>query len=949
MKKVIFFVRISLYVFLSCATYQASSQIYLELANQGNIPFDEIVARTEAYFDLVGRDKGMGYKPFMRWKYDMQRSLDKNGFINSKQKQRRAFEHFMATNPKLRNLEVAFTELGPEQQTNTDTWSSALGRLSAIGLDPNDVNHIIVGSPTGGIWRTTDKGATWEVIYQYATNIDIRALEISHANPDHYWVGTSERILRSTDAGATWSSVVGGPTNGDVNTIVMDPSNANVLLATRRFGGGDIFRSTDGGDTWVNVHDTPDAYDIEFKPGNSNTVYASGDGFIAKSTNNGATWTNIAGGPWISDGVIMLAVTAADANYVYALQETGGGYYGTFRSTNSGTTWTTRSDNSSGNNNILTYNQSRSGGQAPRDMDIVVSPTNRNSVYVAGVELWQSTNGGLTFTKIADWLVNSGLPFIHADIDLMYYTSDGLYVGSDGGLYISTNAGTSFTDYTPGIGVRQFYRIGASATVVDRVSGGSQDNGAGVLVNGTWRDYLGADGMETFIDWNNADVMYGNTQFGTLYKSTDGGINAFFTSQTPLDGDWITPTEQDPANSNTLYQGKVELYISTDGANSWDSLTNFKNGRLVNEIEIAPSNNQVIYISYDTLLYRTTNGGSTWTDVSPNGNFINYIDVHPTNTNKVLITQSGTVMESSNGGATWTNITANLPNITYYCGIYQGDATDGIFLGGRFGVWHKDNNTAGQWVNLNGNMPFVQVRELEIRGNRMYVATYGRGLWKGIVSNANDGMTCANAIELNMPGTYTAPGPSFGGGCNNCSNNATHANWFRFTPPLSGVIKIGSCLNGVDTRMWVYSGSCGSLTQIDASDDDCLLAHSTNLEYASLVEDITVTAGTPIYIEWDNQWTNASFLFSIEYTTVDCPTNLDGANALTGNQTVSADFEAAGTISSTQVISGPLTIVDYDSGTDINLNPNFEVVLGAEFNAFIDGCGGSQINGIEDD
>ena len=925
-------------------TFTVNAQIYLELEAKTDLTFAEIVEQTEAYFDEVGREKGKGYKPFKRWEYEKQRSLDAEGRIVSRSDQMKSYNSFMKNNPSQKAVGIDFTDLGPYSQTNTSTWSSSLGRLSAIGLDPNNANHIIVGSPTGGIWKTTDGGTTWAVIYDYATNIDIRSLEISHANADHYYVGTSARILKSIDAGETWTAQTGGPV-GTFNTITMDPTNANILLATNRFGRG-IYRSSDGGDTWGLVEATTgDAFDIEFKPGNSNVVYASGAGFISKSTDNGATWTVLAG-PW-GGGVIMLAVTPHDANYIYALQETNGGYDATYRSTNSGTTWTVRSDNSSGTNNILFYNQSVVGGQAPRDMDIVVSPTDKDDVYVAGTELWKSTNGGTGFTKIADWLVASGLPFIHADVDLMYYSGTTLYVGSDGGLFTSTDAGATFTDKTTGINVRQFYRIGASQTSVDRVSGGSQDNGTGVLVGGIWKDYMGADGMETFIDWSNADIMYGNLQFGSLYKSTDGGNTTVGITQTEsgANGEWVTPTEQDPTISNTLYQGKTEVYKSTNGAASWTTISAFANGDKCDEIEIAPSNNQVIYVSYGALLYKTTNGGTTWSANIGPGGYINYIDVHPTDPNKVVIAQFGAIMESTNGGTTWVDIKGNLPNQTYYCALYANDGASGIFLGGQVGIWYKDNTSGTNWVNQSGDMPTVQIRELEIRNGTLYVGTYGRGLWKGTLTPNILGMTCGSPIDLSMPGTFTAPGPSYGGGCFNCTGGATaNANWYKFTPPFTGTINIGSCLAGEDTRLWIYSGSCGALTQIDANDDGCTMTHGNGTElFASLVENLAVVAGTPIYIEWDNRWSSNSFFWSLEYNAVACPPNFNGPNTLTGVQSTSMDFETNGGIASSQQITGATTVVDYDSGTDINLLANFEVVLGAVFNAFIDGCGGALI------
>ena len=272
----------------------SSAQIYLDLAHNSDLTFDEIVDSTEAYFDKMGREKGHGYKPFQRWKYEMERSLLPNGKINSKKAQRQSFNKHMASQGITKNLDITFEELGPKAQTNTSTWSSSLGRLSAIGLDRNDQNHIIVGSPSGGIWKTNDRGTSWTPIYDFSTNINIRSLEISHASSNHYWAGTSESIFRSTDGGKTWSQVINGP-NGTVNTITMDPKNAQVLLATDRYAGK-IYRSSDGGQTWTQVYNhSNSAFDLEFHPTNSNIVYASGSGFILKSTNNGTTWNAIRG------------------------------------------------------------------------------------------------------------------------------------------------------------------------------------------------------------------------------------------------------------------------------------------------------------------------------------------------------------------------------------------------------------------------------------------------------------------------------------------------------------------------------------------------------------------------------------------------------------------------------------------------------------------------------
>ena len=916
-------------------TPDGQSQIWEKMAMETEMTLSEIIDSTERYFDIVGREKGMGYKPFRRWQYEAECSLDEFGNVRFYEDDLNEYVKFAKRNPPqaLKSVATEYTELGPVSAVNTATWSSALGRFSAVGLDINDPLHVITGSPTGGIWRTVDGGNTWDACYDYHSSMYIQSLEISHADRNKYFAGTSSEILYSEDGGRTWDRVDSGPTGQQVNTIIMDPTDENILLATDRFANR-IWRSTDGGLNWSVVYSAPDdTYDIEFKPGNPDIVYASGRGFVAKSTDNGATWSALTG-PW-AGGVLMLAVTDAAPSNVYALQEQSGGYNGTFISTDEGATWTTQSDNSSGSNNILTYNQNSTGGQAPRDMDIVVSPYDEDEVYVAGTELWKSTDAGETFTKVADWLVNSSLPFIHADVDLLYYNNNAFYAGTDGGLFVSTDNATSWTDWTSGTGVRQFYRIGVAATEVDRVSGGSQDNGTGTLVNGVWYDWVGADGMETLIDWSDEDVLYTCIQFGGLYKSIDGGQTRTSITNSPGgNGSWVTPTEQDPSNAATIYQAKQEVHKSTNGGASWTAISSIGHGGNARELEIAPSNNQYIYVSWGSTLYRTTDGGTSWNDVSHPSGTINYIDVHPTDPDRVMVAVSGNIYESTDGGTTWNSIKYNLPSITYYCAIYANDGNMGIYAGGRPGIFYINNTTSNKWLNVSGNMPTVQVRELEIKHGNLYVATYGRGLWKSQIQ-AIEGMNCADAIQLTDPGTYTALGPSYGNGCHNCSSS-THANWYIFTPPKDGIVNIYSCRGGADTRLFVYSGAnCGSMTQIATSDDDCEVSYGGS-NTASSVADVAVTGGVPIYIEWDNRWSEASFNWTLEF----CDPNLSGLDALAGVQNTSELFETNSDIESTQEITGNGTDVIYDSKYNIFLNPGFEVNLGAIFEAYIDGCNG---------
>lgn len=1041
------------------------AQIYLELEEQGELTFDEIVKKSEAYFDIVGRDRGKGYTPFRRWKYWAERSLGSDQKIISKQSTDDEIRRFNSNNISSiqKSISGNYTEMGPMSANNTSTWSSHIGRVSAIGVDPNNDNHIIVGSPTGGVWRTVDKGTTWTVLTDSQNNINIWSLAICQSNANKYIAGTGVGIRYSLDAGVTWQNAQGEP-SAKANTILIDPTNSNTVYAVFE-SAGEIYKSTDGAINWSLMYNHTDAmFDLEFKPGQPSTLYASGRGVVLKSTNFGNSFS-IVNGPWTSSGAMMMAVTADDSDYLYVLQEFNGGFGALYRSTDGGSNFSIQSDDSCDCNNIMGYNQSQKGGQAPRDMDVIVSPRDKDEVHVAGVETWKAIDGGMTWTKATTWLVNGNLPFIHADIDLLQYIDNTIYAGTDGGIFYSMDSAQSYTDITQGLGIRQFYRIGVSETDVDRVSGGSQDNGTGLVRSDVWYDFMGADGMETFIDYSDENIVYGSVQFGLLYKSTDGGNTASTTTQTPGgNGVWVTPLMQDPVNPNTIYQGKFEVYKSSDGANTWAAISNFNNGELLREMAIAPTDNNRLYASFDDELFMTADGGATWTDITPNHSLsrINYISVHPTNPDRLSLIISGNndkILESFDAGLTWESIHNNLPVIAASTVVYEVDGSGGMYIGMSPGIYYKNDFTGGTWSNVTGNLPLVRVTELEVRNSNLYVGTFGRGLWKvglsttilpanftcnsaqelriecsqmfasiaptsrggasqsgathsswfmfipeltGEISVSSCGLTsedtrlwihagvscntlaviggddnscsaqsevtnvpvtagvpiyiewddihssnsfdfmveytgsftCSAAENIQTAGIYTAPDIKCIGASH---SDATGAIWYEYTPTANGLLDVYSCNGGIDTRLWIYRGTCSNLTVIGQSDDVCPMGTGLN-NWASEVLDIPVINGESIYLEWDDRWSTSGFDWHLDFEAEVCTSSYSGMTQLTGVQSVDADYEASGIIDSDQLI-GTNTIVDYDSGSEVNLLEGFEVQLGAIFQAFIDGCG----------
>jgi photosystem II stability/assembly factor-like uncharacterized protein len=322
----------------------------------------------------------------------------------------------------------------------------------------------------------------------------------------------------------------------------------------------------------------------------------------------------------------------------------------------------------------------------------------------------------------------------------MLCVNDVFYTGSDGGVYRSTNHGDNYTDLSSvgGLAVHQFYRISGYPGDPDLMIGGSQDNGVNIMQNKstTWLSWLGADGMEAFIDHSNPNNIYGSTQNGSLSKSTNGGQSRFGISAPESSGNWVTPFEMDPIDGNKIYVGYTNAYRSNDGGTNWTNLTNSINvGGNLDEITIAPSNNDYIYISRGSSLWRTANGqsnGPSWTSLSGFSGNVNYIAVDPNDPQRVAIACSGSrVYVSTNGGSTWVNQTANLPSTGANCVIFDAESNNGLYVGTGSAVYYINDNLS-EWLPFSSGLPNASVNELDIHYDTkvIRIGTYGRGMWE---------------------------------------------------------------------------------------------------------------------------------------------------------------------------------------------------------------------------
>lgn len=586
------------------------------------------------------------------------------------------------------------------------------------------------------------------------TNLVTPALNLSGAsNPvlnfsftNVNWEGDIDtlRVLYKTSAGGSWTQLASYDTESvSWNDIALNLPNTSSTYYIAFEGTANYGRGL-----------TLD--DVSIVDPTLGTVFEDGFENVANS---------------FSDGPKMIGVSPDDPNVVYVLEASAGAFGGFYKSTDSGNSFT-QLDHTGKNYFGYSSFANDNAGQAPRDMDIVVNPENVLDVHIAGVLSWRSTDGGDNFSITSQWIPQNAafenIGYCHADIDIMAYvgnSTDGykLYVGSDGGIFIADNptnvTSSYYRDLTPGLGIRQFYKIGISQTDPVVVSGGSQDNGTSVLgSDGVWRDWLGADGMESFVDKDDSNIIYGTTQYGALYRSfTEGSNYNSLTSPENKTGNWITPFEQDPNLTNVIYTGYDEVYKSTNSGNTWVSISQNFGGNL-DHLKIA-SDSETMYAALGGNLYKTESGGviGAWSQLTGFSGSINSIAIHPTDPDKIAIatTSADKVYVSTNGGDSWTSYAFNLPNFSARALVWDHTINDGLYLGMNYGVFYI-NNTFTEWQPFSNNLPNVIISELEINtvDNKIYAATYGRGLWR---SNLFDDTLNVEEFELNAISMYPNP------------------------------------------------------------------------------------------------------------------------------------------------------------------------------------------------
>jgi len=800
----------------------ASAQPFLIDNNNPAQNFTELQSRFENW--KSGRDlkNEKGWKRFKRWEHDIMMHSDGSGNPANIETYCKAVEEAISMqNQNARSqMNVNWLPFGPYDIPVNSTFymENGIGRVNCMAFHPNTPNTFYVGVAQGGLWKTTNGGQSYTPLTDQLPITRISDICIDPNNPntlyislcDFEYIGVSLEldarkrnthyglgVYKSTDGGITWNptALTFQLTQGDqtlIRKIIVNPQNSQQILAC---GVSGMYKSNNGGTSFSLINDSL-YWDMEQDPQNPLTIYAASGwvapanaGFAAlyKSTDFGNTWNILNSGIPGTGAVqrIELAIAPSNNNRIYALAvDINEGLYGFYRSNNGGNSWTQTSSSP----NILEWNEGLStGGQGTYDLGLAVSPSNPDFIITGGVNMWGSSDGGLTFQPGSHWTTQYG-PSIHADIHQIKFQplTGQLFVAHDGGIsktpdfilhdWTSGNWPTIW-DHTisNGMNVTSFYRLSSSRNTDNIVIAGAQDNGSFLFNGSNWQTVIGGDGMDNDIDPNNPDYITGSAQFGYFAQSNDGGIS-FYNIDPGLgaSGEWTTPIVRG-TTPDVLLSGFIDVTKSTDNGFSWSTLGTMPGTFSSQEIcalAVSPGETTIyaakrirFELNKPSAIFRSTNSGNTWQNITsglPDSLYPTTITMNPNNPQQVFVAFAGMVSGtkiyySPNGGNTWNNVSYNLPNLPVNV-IKMVPGTTTLLAGLDVGVYQL---TAGAtaWVPVSNGLPNVIVSDIEINpaANLIMVSTFGRGIWQADLSSITGTNTLNNSPEWNI-----SPNPSDG-------------------------------------------------------------------------------------------------------------------------------------------------------------------------------------------
>ncbi len=761
MKLNIFF----LVLFLVLTPLKTISQPWIDnVKNSDKDNFYKIQEEFNKYWKDKIPEKGRGYKQFKRWEWFWGQRVYPSGILPRPDILQIKLKEHLQKFPVQESTTIEnWKIMGPIEIPNIDNDGpdNGLGRLNCVTVHPTDSNKIFVGAASGGLWKSTNGGTTWSSNTDNLGSLGVSSIVIDPNNTNIMYIATGDAdgysshslgVLKSTDGGSTWNQT---GLNWEISLtrkiykVIIHPTNSNILLAATDIG---VFKSLNGGTNWTNVVTDLNIGDLEVNPTDPTIWYhASKTNGIYKSTNTGESFTKLTTGlPTSGFTRIAIAIAKSSPSIIYSLfVNITEGFYGLYKSTDAGATWSQQSTTP----NILSWDGTGNDGQGTYDLFLDVDPIDPTILYTGGINMYKSINSGTNWIKISHWHRGTANQYVHADhhnFTFMPNNSFSIISANDGGIYKSTDRGNKWQDLSGGLAITQIYKMANSKTNPNRVYIGTQDLGTLHFLNGRWNTTMGGDGNEAIIDFTNDSIAYVSGGSGVFLRTLDGGLN--WTDLPQIEkSEFSTPFVMNQKNSYSLYQGASKVYKSFNRGDSWTAISPKLTIGMIDQLQIAPSDTNIIYVSEGDSIFKTINNGISWSNI-PSGvdKFITSITVHPTNPQIVYITFSGfeniKVYKSINGGSTWSNISTGLPSIPINCMVINPPNGDQIVVGTDLGVYYS-SDAGANWAPFKTNLPNVIVNELEFIFNHheLRAATYGRGLWK------TDFPTIINTQPSNAP------------------------------------------------------------------------------------------------------------------------------------------------------------------------------------------------------
>lgn len=634
-------------------------------------------------------------------------------------------------------------------------------RINTIAVDPTDKNTIYIGYSGGGAWKTSNGGQTWKPIFDNNTFLSIGDITIDPQNANIVYIGTGDPnisaypfigngVWKSTDKGETWQAL-GLEDQRIVSKIVVNPAGQQQLyvatmgLPFERNNQRGLYKKPTNSGAWQQslfISDQAGIIDLVASPSNPNTLYAaawdrirsnqeslvSGENArIWKTTDGGQNWTQLGGGlPQGNQCRIGLAIDPNNDQHIVASYcGTNLDFLGLFESFNGGQSWT--------QNPCIGLDYGFQGGFAWYFGKVRINPYNSQDMWLLGVTTYRSTDGGQNWYQAVGW---GGVHVDHHDLAFLSATE--FLIGTDGGLYRSNDNGDNWFR-AENIPTTQFYRTAYNPHQPTWYYGGAQDNGTvagNKAVMNDWQHLFGGDGFQAVFHPTNPNIYYYEYQNGAINGTTDNG--GFFESATDgIEGGdrrhWDMQYIMSRHDANVMYTGTYRLYQGFGHMPSWSPITddltdgNIFGGRFhtISTLDESPLDPDFVYVG--------TTDGNVWfvnvntqdaTNITPGlpDRYVSSVKASTADPNRVFVSHTGyrnndftpRIHRSDNQGSTWTPISGDLPNLAVNdLQILPGHQDSVIFAATDGGVYVTLNG-GSHWDRLGSGMPFVPVYDLDM-------------------------------------------------------------------------------------------------------------------------------------------------------------------------------------------------------------------------------------------